>query len=79
MLATSAAYSDELLFMPAPSYPLPDTEEAKPFAIGFAMPVATPGVRLICRPSVLHLDAGSPLDNPLSVALRRNRLHGDLR
>ena len=67
MLATLGAYSDELLVMSAPSYPLPETEEAKPFAIGFAIPVATPGVRLICRPSVLHLGAGSPLDHPLSV------------
>jgi 4-hydroxyphenylacetate 3-monooxygenase len=67
MLATLGAYSDELMVMPAPSYPLPDNEDAKPFAIGFAIPVATPGVKLICRPSVLPQNAGSPLDNPLSV------------
>lgn len=67
MLATLAAYSDEMLVMPAPSYPLPDNDDAKPFAIGFAIPVATPGLRLICRPSVMHQNAGSPLDNPLSV------------
>ncbi len=67
MLATLGAYSDEMLVMPAPSYPLPQTEDAKPFALGFALPVATKGVRLICRPSVLHLGAGSPLDHPLSV------------
>ena len=67
MLATLGAYADELLVMPAPSYPLPETEEAKPFAIGFAIPVATPGVRMICRPSVMHRGAGSPLDHPLSV------------
>ncbi|HUZ75454.1 MAG TPA: 4-hydroxyphenylacetate 3-hydroxylase N-terminal domain-containing protein [Stellaceae bacterium] len=67
MLATLGAYADELLVMSAPSYPLPETEEAKPYAIGFAIPVATPGVRMICRPSVMHLGAGSPLDYPLSV------------
>jgi 4-hydroxyphenylacetate 3-monooxygenase len=67
MLATLGAYADELLVMSAPTYPLPETEEAKPFALGFAIPVATPGVRMICRPSVLHLGAGSPLDHPLSV------------
>lgn len=67
MLATLGAYSDELMVMPAPSYPLPDTEDAKPFAIGFAIPVATPGVKLICRPSVLPGNAGSPLDNPLAT------------
>ncbi len=66
MLATLGAYADEILVMSAPAYPLPVTEEAKPFALGFAVPAATPGVRLICRPSVLHLGAGSPLDHPLS-------------
>ena len=66
MLATLGAYSDELMVMPAPSYPLVVTEEAKAFAIGFSIPVATEGVRLICRPTVNHLDAGSPLDYPLS-------------
>lgn len=66
MLATLAAYSDEILVMPAPAYPLPETDEAKPYAIGFAIPAATPGVRLICRPSVAQHEAGSPLDHPLS-------------
>ncbi len=67
MLATLGAYSDEILVMSAPSYPLPQTDDAKPFALGFALPVATTGVRLIFRPSVLHVGAGSPLDHPLSV------------
>jgi 4-hydroxyphenylacetate 3-monooxygenase len=66
MLATLAAYSDELLVMPAPAYPLPDTDEARAYAIGFAIPVATAGLRLICRPSVASVGAGSPLDYPLS-------------
>ncbi len=67
MLATLAAYSDELLVMPPPSGRMPETEEAKPYAIAFAIPVATPGLRLICRPSVMHLGAGSALDYPLSA------------
>lgn len=67
MLATLATYSDELLVMPAPSYPLAATDEAKPYAIGFAIPVAAPGLRLICRPSVAQHDAGSSLDYPLSA------------
>jgi 4-hydroxyphenylacetate 3-monooxygenase len=66
MLATLAAYSDELMVMPPPSGRLPETEEAKPFAIGFAIPIATPGLRFILRPSVVHQNAGSPLDHPLS-------------
>ncbi len=69
MLATLGAFSDELLVMPAPSYPLPETEAAKKFAIGFAVPVAAPGVRLICRPAVVHQLAGSSLDFPLSSRL----------
>jgi 4-hydroxyphenylacetate 3-monooxygenase len=67
MLATLAAYSDEILVMPAPAYPVADTDEGKSFAIGFAVPVATPGLRFICRPTVTPLNAGSPLDHPLSV------------
>ncbi|HXQ50759.1 MAG TPA: 4-hydroxyphenylacetate 3-monooxygenase, oxygenase component [Stellaceae bacterium] len=67
MLATLGAYADELLVMSSPSYALPVSEEAKPFALGFALPMATPGLRIICRPSVIHQGAGSPLDHPLSV------------
>jgi 4-hydroxyphenylacetate 3-monooxygenase len=67
MLATLAAYSDELLVMPAPAYPLHETDEARPYAIGFAIPMATPGVKLICRPSVAQAGAGSALDYPLST------------
>ena len=66
MLATLAAISDELMVMPAPSYPLSDKEEAKDHAFGFAIPVATPGIKLIARPSVVHQNAGSPMDYPLS-------------
>ena len=66
MLATLAAISDELMVMPAPSYPLTDAEEAKDHAFGFAIPVATPGLKLIARPSVVHQNAGSPMDYPLS-------------
>ncbi len=69
MLATLGAFSDELLVMPAPSYPLPETEEARKFAIAFAVPVATDGIRLICRPAVVHQRAGSSLDFPLSSRL----------
>ena len=65
MLATLGALSDEILVFSAPSYPLPQTEEAKPFALGFALPVATEGLRFICRPSVMH-ESGSSLDHPLS-------------
>jgi len=69
MLATLGAYSDELLVLSSPSYALPEGEESKPFALGFAVPIATEGVRVICRPSVTHPEAGSPLDHPLSSRL----------
>ncbi len=66
MLATLGAYSDDLLVMPAPSYPLPDAEEAKAFAIGFHIPMATKGVKLINRPGVIQPGIGSSHDYPLS-------------
>ena len=66
MLATLAAYSDDLFVMPAPSYPLPPTEEAKNFAIGFMIPVATKGVKLVNRPATLNPGRGSTHDHPLS-------------
>ncbi len=66
MLATLAAIADEIVVMPAPSYPLTDEEEAKTHAFGFVIPVSTPGLKLIARPSVVHQNAGSPMDYPLS-------------
>ena len=63
LLATLAPFSDEIF---APVYrPLrPDMEEDRKYCIGFAVPVATPGLKFICRPS--H-DTGGPLaDYPLS-------------
>ena len=62
-LATLAPFSDEIF---APVYrPLRlDNEEDRKHCIGFAIPVATPGLKFICRPS--H-DMGRPLaDYPLS-------------
>ncbi|MBD21139.1 MAG: hypothetical protein CMM37_08890 [Rhodospirillaceae bacterium] len=66
MLATLAAIADEIVVMPAPSYPLSDVEEAKSHAFGFVIPVSTPGLKLIARPSVVHQNAGSPMDFPLA-------------
>jgi len=69
MLATLAAIADEIVVMPAPSYPLSDAEEAKAHAFGFAIPVATPGLKLIARPTTAHLGAGSDMDFPLASRL----------
>lgn len=67
MVSTLCAYSDDLLVMPS-TY-LANSEEARPYAFGFAVPVNAPGLRFICRPSVVHLNAGSPMDFPLSSRL----------
>ena len=52
-----------------PSTFLATNEEAAPYAFGFAIPVATPGLRFVCRPSVVHQNAASPMDFPLSSRL----------
>ncbi len=64
MVSTLCAFSHELLVMPS-TY-LTNTPEAAPYAFGFAVPVATTGLRFICRPSVVHHEAASPMDFPLS-------------
>jgi 4-hydroxyphenylacetate 3-monooxygenase len=67
MVSTLCAYSDEILVMPSTF--LATNEEAAPYAFGFAIPVATPGLRFVCRPSVVHQNAASPMDYPLSSRL----------
>jgi 4-hydroxyphenylacetate 3-monooxygenase len=67
MVSTLCAYSHDLLVMPS-TY-LANSEEARPYAFGFAVPVNAPGLRFICRPSVIHGNPGSPMDYPLSSRL----------
>ena len=67
MVSTLCAYADEILVMPSTF--LPTNEEAAPYAFGFAIPVAAPGLRFVCRPSVVHQNAASPMDFPLSSRL----------
>jgi 4-hydroxyphenylacetate 3-monooxygenase len=67
MVSTLCAYSQDLLVMPS-TY-LANSEEAKPYAFGFAVPVNAQGLRFICRPSVIHGNPGSPMDYPLSSRL----------
>jgi 4-hydroxyphenylacetate 3-monooxygenase len=67
MVSTLCAYANDIWVMPS-TY-LADTPEAAPYAFGFSIPVATPGLRFICRPSVVHLEAASPMDYPLSSRL----------
>lgn len=63
MLATLAPYADELYVFPSPSRT--QQSDAPWFAFAFAVPVATPGLRFICRES---LDiGGSTADYPLTA------------
>lgn len=62
MLATLAPYADELHVFPSPSRPRPS--EAPRYALAFAIPMSTPGLRFICRES---FDVGrSTFDHPLA-------------
>lgn len=67
MVSTLCAYSDEIMVMPS-TY-LSGTDEARPYAFGFCIPIASPGLKFICRPSVTHQNAASPMDFPLSSRL----------
>jgi len=64
MVSTLCAYSDDLLVLPSTF--LATNPEAAPYAFAFSIPVAAPGLRFICRPSVVHQKAASVLDYPLS-------------
>src|SRR5262245_43325909 len=67
MVSILCAYAHDLLVMPS-TY-LANSEEARPYAFGFAVAVNAPGLRFICRPSVIHTEAASPMDYPLSSRL----------
>lgn len=67
MVSTLCAYSDEILVMPSTF--LANNADAAPYAFGFGIPVATPGLRFICRPTVTHRNAASVMDYPLSSRL----------
>jgi 4-hydroxyphenylacetate 3-monooxygenase len=61
VLATLAPYADEQAVYPG--QPLP--ADAKEFALAFAIPLDTPGLKFLCRDSVSAPDA-DPFDKPLS-------------
>jgi 4-hydroxyphenylacetate 3-monooxygenase oxygenase component len=61
MVATAAPYADDILLWPAvPNFGPGDD----PYALACSVPIATPGVRIICRPSFVRPDARS--EYPLS-------------
>jgi 4-hydroxyphenylacetate 3-monooxygenase len=65
MVSTLCVYADDLLVLPS-TY-LANSKEAEPYAFGFSVPVNAPGLRFICRPSVIHQNAASVMDYPLSA------------
>src|SRR5246127_4269138 len=65
MGSTLCAYSDDLLVLPS-TY-IANSKEAEPYAFGFSVKVNAPGLRFICRLSVIHQNAASPMDYPLSA------------
>jgi 4-hydroxyphenylacetate 3-monooxygenase len=67
MVSTLCAYSHDLLVLPS-TY-LANSKEAEPYAFGFSTPVNAAGLRFICRPSVIHQNAASMMDYPLSARL----------
>ncbi|HZT06778.1 MAG TPA: 4-hydroxyphenylacetate 3-monooxygenase, oxygenase component [Chloroflexota bacterium] len=63
MLATLAPYADELHVFPSPSRT--DPSDAARYAFAFACPVATPGLKFVCRES---FDVGrSTSEHPLTA------------
>ena len=64
MVTTLCAFSDELLA--APSTYLNANDESIPYAYSFSIPISAPGLRFICRPSLVNLNVASPMDSPLS-------------
>ena len=62
-VATLAPFANEIAVFPS-TY-LQNSEEARPYAFAFCVPVATPGLRFICRPSLTEF-AGPPGDHPFS-------------
>ncbi|MGH9303255.1 MAG: 4-hydroxyphenylacetate 3-monooxygenase, oxygenase component [Acidimicrobiales bacterium] len=66
MVSTLAPFADEIAVFPS-TY-LQASDESKPFAFAFCLPVATAGMRFICRPP-MGPTGGRPLDYPLSSRL----------
>lgn len=67
IVTTLCAFSDEL--MAAPSAYLNVNEEARDYAYSFSIPIETPGLKFLCRPSLVNQNVASPMDAPLSNRL----------
>jgi 4-hydroxyphenylacetate 3-monooxygenase len=67
MVSTLCAFANDLMVMPSTA--VTNNKAGEPYAFGFCVPVATQGLRFICRPAVIHQQAASPMDYPLSSRL----------
>ncbi|QNN57564.1 4-hydroxyphenylacetate 3-monooxygenase, oxygenase component [Diaphorobacter ruginosibacter] len=63
-VGTLAQISDEVVVMP--SVVITNDSKGEDYAFAFALPMATPGLKMVSRPSVVPYGAGHYLDNPLS-------------
>ncbi len=61
VVATAAAYANDALMFPMPNNQVPGDE---PYALAICIPVAMPGLKIICRGSFMH--TGRHADFPLS-------------
>lgn len=64
-VATLAQFSNDILVMP--SVVVNTEPEAADYAFAFAIPIATPGLKLISRPTTIPQNPGHFLDHPLSM------------
>ena len=64
LVGTLAQFSNEIMVMP--SVVVTNDESAADYALAFAVSVATPGVKIISRPTLIPQNAGHFLDHPLS-------------
>jgi len=67
MVSTLCAFSNDIMVMPSTF--VTNNKDGEPYAFGFCIPVATRGLRFICRPPVIHQQAASLMDFPLSARM----------
>lgn len=65
-VATLGPLANEVLVLPNPTKST-SAEAAKPYTVGFAAAADTPGMKMICRPSLVP--AGAFADNPISARM----------
>lgn len=65
-VATLAPFANEIAVFPS-TY-LQNSEEARPYAFAFCVPIATAGLRFVCRPSLTQR-GGRPGDHPFAARM----------